>query len=192
MAGGEPPRHHLSREEQGVLQAERLNEERANRLFIRHLCQSLDQASCDPEGGVVVGDGLTRLRQLAQLGHRLDVPLKRVVPLARVLEEVAVPPRRVVEELQDRHRVCGLLVDDAELGEVAANTSVEIHASLLDEPHNRSGGERLRRRAAEEERPLVHGQRILDARDAVERMVFLPVMEQTNGDTRDLQLLRES
>ena len=135
MAGCEAPRHHQPGEEQCVLQAERVEEERANRLFIRHLRHRLDQASRDPERGVVVGDGLTGLRQLRSSAIASTYPRERVVAFARVLEEVAVPAGRVVQELHDRHRACSLLVGDTELRQVGANRCVEVDESLLDEPH---------------------------------------------------------
>src|SRR5262245_53878446 len=118
--------------------------------------------------------------------------LERVVAFTRVLEEVAFPAGGVIQELRYRHGARSVLVGDAELGQVRAHRSIEIDETPLDEPHQRGGGKRLRRRAAEEERLLVHGQRLLDVRDAMHGMVLLTVMEEPDGDAGHLQLLRKS
>jgi hypothetical protein len=192
MVDGETSREDLPGYEQGVLQVERLENQRSQHLLVglpRHL---LDESSCDAERGVVVRDGVAGGRQLRERAHRPDVAGQRVVAVARVLEEVAVPTGGVVQKLQDRDRARRSLVLHAEVRQVRADGRVEVDEPLLDKPHDRRGGERLRGRSAEEERALVHGQRIVDARHAVIRVVLLAVLEDADGGARQLQLVGEA
>jgi hypothetical protein len=72
-----------------LLEAERLEEDRAERVLLRHPAHLLGQASGEPEGGVVVRHRFARPCHLSEPGHRVDVPRERVVAVSRVLEEVA-------------------------------------------------------------------------------------------------------
>ena len=152
VADGEAPGHDLVGEEVAVVETERLEDELADRLLERLAGDLLDDPAGDRQRGVVVRHGRAERRDLLDVGHQLDVPGQGVVAVAGVVEDVARPAGRVVEQLEDGDGAGHGLVAELQLGEVRAHRRVEVDASLVDEAHDRRRRERLAGRAELEQR----------------------------------------
>ncbi len=88
MPGDESARHDVVREEQRVLESDRLEDELVDCLLVRLARDLLDDPAGEGERRVVVRDDVSRRRDLRQLGHVLDVAGKGVVPFAGIGEVV--------------------------------------------------------------------------------------------------------
>ena len=139
--------------------------------------------------GVVVRDDESRRRQLLEDGHALDEARQRVIAVAGVLEEVAIPAGRVVEQLKDRHALGDLGIAERQLRNVRAHRRVEVDLALLDQPQEGDRCVRLPGRAELEERVLVDWQRVLDAGHAVVGVALLVIVEDADGHPGNLEFL---
>ena len=161
VTGGEAPGHDLVREEERVLQAERLEQQLSHRPLVGLAGYLLDDPSGDRQRSVVVGHDRAERRDLFDVGHTLHVPRQRVVAVAGVVHQVALPSGGVVEELQHGHRARGLFVLESQLGKVGADRRVEIDQPPVDEPQQRRRRVRLPGRAELEQRVLLDRQGVL-------------------------------
>ena len=189
MPDGEAARHDVVREEEGLVQADRVEDEVLDRALIRRSGDLLDDPAGKAERSVVVRDDESRRRQLLEDGHALDEARERVIAVAGVLEEVAVPAGRVVEQLKDRHALGDFWIAERQLRNVGANRRVEVDLALLDQPQEGDGRVRLPGRAELEERVLVDRQRVLDAGHAVEGVALLVLVEDADGHPGNLEFL---
>ena len=189
VAGGEAPRHDVIGEEEAVVEPERLEDQLLDRLLVGLPGDLLDDPTGDRERGVVVRDRRTERRDLLDRGHHLDVSFEGVVAVAGAVEHVAGPSGGVVEQLEDRHRAGHLLVLQGQLGQVRAHGGAEVDAALIDEAHDRRGGERLAGGAELEQRVLVDRQRMFHAGHPVEGVVLLTGVVHADGHARYAEAL---
>ena len=150
-----------------VFQAQRLKHATQYDLLIGLAGDPFDDQTREPERGVVVRDHRTERRRLLEARHRLHEQVERIRSLAGVLEEVAVPARRVIQEVQHRHVACDLLVLQAKLRNIGANRRVELDATLFDELHDRCRRVRLAGGPDLEQRVGVHRERLVQVGHAV-------------------------
>lgn len=66
-----------------------------------------------------------------------DILLQRVVALAGVVLQVALPARGVVEELQHRHPLGDVLVTQPELRQIPPHRRIQVDLALFDQPQHR-------------------------------------------------------
>src|SRR5579875_2528405 len=191
VADGEAAGHDVVGEEPRVAQAERFEDQLLHGLLVRLARDLLDEPAGEGERRVVVADRGPEGRDQLDGGHPLDVAGEGVVAVAGVLDEVALPPGRVVEQLQHGDPLGHVGVLEPELGDVRADGRVEVHPAVLHEAQHRRGRERLARRPELEEGLLVDGQRVLDAADAVIAEDPLAVDEHGGGHAGHLQRLAE-
>ena len=160
---------------------------RQHDLFVRFTGDPFDHQTREPERGVVVGHHRTERRHLLEVRHRLHEQIERVRALAGVLEEVAVPARRVIQEVQHRHVTRDLLILQTKFGDVGANRRVELDATLLHELHDRGRRVRLARRPDLEQRAGIHRERLVHVGHAVDRDVRLLTHRHADGNSRHIQ-----
>jgi hypothetical protein len=168
-------------------QPQGLQEQLADHLFVRPAGDPLDHEAGQPERRVVVRDHRSEGRDLLDRRHASHVPVERVVALAGLLEQIAVPARRVVEQVQDRDVRRHRLVPQPEVRDVGPDRRIQVDPSLFDEDHDRGGRVGLARRADLEQRSWVDLERVLHARDAVEGGVLLAVEHDTDRDAGNLE-----
>ena len=156
---------------QGLVEAERPEQEISERGCIRPPGHHLDHPSGDREPGVVVRPAAAGREELWHVGQTVHHSRERVVTLPhprRVREEpVTDEARRVREEVADRDLLREPRGGQAERREVPSHRIVERELAALDQRHDRRRGERLADRADLEEGPLVDRQRVLEAGHAV-------------------------
>ena len=189
MPDDEAARHDVVREEEGLVQADRVEDEVLDRALVRRSGHLLDDPAGKAERGVVVRDDESRWCQLLEDGHALDEARQRVIAVAGVLEEVAVPAGGVVEQLKDRHALGDLGIAERQLRNVGAHRRVEVDLALLDQPQEGDRRVRLPGRAELEERVLVDRQRVVDARHAVVGVALLVLVEDADGHPGNLEFL---
>ena len=179
--------HDLPREEEGAAHPQRLEEQLTDDLLIWLPSDLLEDESGQTERRAVVRDRRPQGRHLLDRRHASHVAVERVVALAGLLEQVAVPARRVVQQVKEGDLSRDLLVLQSQLGDVGAHRCVQIDPSLLHEAKDRGWPCTSCPSIRSETASPVDREGILDARDSVERDVLLAVEHDPNGDAGDLQ-----
>ncbi len=166
VARGERPDHDVVHVEDGVREAERLQDESGHGLLEGPAGDVLD----DPPGQVVAGlavggagAGRGDQREAVELGDERG----EGAVLALRVDEVPVEARGVVEQVEDGDPGGNLLVGEDELGHVAPDRRVEVDPALLDQAEQGGRGEGLRDRRQVEDGVLVDRARVGKARDPV-------------------------
>jgi hypothetical protein len=173
--------------ERRVLEAQRLQHATPHDLFVGFTGDPFDHQTREPERGVVVRHHRTERRHLFEVRHRVHEQVERVRALAGVLEEVAVPTRRVVQEVQHGHVTRDLLVLQTKFGDVGANGRIELDATLLHELHDRGRRVRLARRPDLKQRACIHREWLGKVGDAMDRDMRLLTHGHADGNPRHVQ-----
>ncbi|KGN42890.1 hypothetical protein N801_11520 [Knoellia aerolata DSM 18566] len=141
----------VEREEARVPQARRLEHQALHDVVVGPAGGALECERQHHVAAVAVGEALARgehlwvalehgqerLRRGEGVGRHVEDEVRR---LPRALVEVVPDPRRLAQQVLDRHAV----VDEGQVrAEQSAQGLVEAQLAVLDEPHHRQRGERL-------------------------------------------------
>src|SRR5687767_8304776 len=121
-------------------------------------------------GGKVHQVLIAELRPEAPRGREESRPTHDLiaVELAAVPEHVpASETAAVTEEVADAELARGIGIEDVKAGEILFGRIVPRHLLFVDQKRDAGGGERLRRRADREHRPIGHAVRLRDVLDAI-------------------------
>jgi hypothetical protein len=126
----------------GVGEAEWLDEPGAQGGLPRAVVEHLDDAAEHDEPAVAVGVRRTGIERAVQPGQQGDVPLEAVVAAPGVVEDVAVEPAAVGEQVADGHQGGRIVAADAYAGEQVGDRVVVREPALLDQlgRHGRGPG----------------------------------------------------
>jgi hypothetical protein len=181
----EPPRHDVVGREEAPSETHRLEHERGDGPFVRQAGDLLDDPSGEVVGRLAVGGPGAGRRNPLELGQLRHVVRQGVVALARVDDDSPTQPRGVVEQVQHGDLRLGR---ERQLRDVAADRRRQVDPAVGDQAQQRRRGVGLGDRTELEERLVVDGQRVVEARHAVTGVDLTAVCPDPDGDTRDAEL----
>ena len=188
VSDNEAPDHDVIAREETVRKPQRLEDERSHGLLERLACDFLDDPPEQVVPRLTVGGSGAGQRDQFHLSHLRHSALQGVVPFPGVGIDSPVQPGGVVEQVQDRDRVRGLLVLQPKLGNIPADRRVQLDLPLCDQAHERGRRKGLRDRGHKKERVLINRQWVLDARHTVAGINLLAVCPHPNGNAWDVEL----
>ncbi|HJT59187.1 MAG TPA: hypothetical protein VJ761_21955 [Ktedonobacteraceae bacterium] len=172
-------------EEEGMGEAERLQDALAHGDLVGLTRHDFDDASRQQEAGTTVGPEFTGCRHLAQGREAGNAAGEGVITHAEVVVVIAQQAALVAQEMAQRDAVTGALVGELQIGQVGDNRSVEVERALLSQGHDEGRGVDLADGADQEECVGAHRVAGFEARDAVGAGFAFAAVQHANGDAGD-------
>jgi hypothetical protein len=189
VSNSESPGHDVIAREETVRQPQRFEDERIHSLFERLARNLLDDPPEQVVPRLTVGNAGAKRRDQLQLSHLRHIALQSVIPFTGVGVDSPVEPGGVVEQVQHRDLVCGLLVLQLKLGNIATYRCVQLDLPLCDQVHERGRRKGLGDRGHEKQRVLINGERVIDARHTVTGIRLFTAGPYSDGNAGNLELL---
>ena len=185
MANGGGIDDGLVGEEEGVVEAERLEDALAHGGLEGLARHHFDDATGEHEAAAAVGPQLAWGAELAERIEAGDAAGEGVVAHAEVVVVVAEEAALVAQELAERDGVAGALVGEPEVGQVGDDGSIEVEFALIYERHDQGSGVDLGDGADGEEGVGADRVASLEAGDAVGACLALAITQHADNDAGD-------